>query len=176
MGILLIFTLGNSTDAFLLIRLHQLGAPLAAVPLLWGLHSGVRMISSLYGGKLSDRIGRKAVILIGWIFYALIYLSFALVTQSFLFVAVFLAYGIFYGLCEPSEKAFVADLAPKALRGTAFGYYNLVVGLFALPASVLFGWVGQTWGYPSAFILGASFAGLASILLFFVRPGYQSSR
>ncbi len=176
LGILLIFTLGNSTDAFLLIRLHQLGIPLALVPLLWGLHSGVRMVSAFYGGKLSDRIGRKAVILSGWIFYALIYLSFALVAQTALVVAIFLAYGIFYGLCEPSEKAFVADLAPQALRGTAFGYYNLVVGLFALPASVLFGWVGQTWGYPAAFTVGACFAGLASALLFFVRPLYKPSR
>ena len=136
--------------------------------MLWGLHGGVRMISAIYGGRLSDIFGRRAIILSGWIFYALVYLSFAFVSRPSGVIAIFLAYGIFYGLCEPSEKAFVADLAPKALRGTAFGYYNLVVGLFALPASLLFGFVGQTWGYPTAFVVGACFAGLASFLLFFV--------
>jgi MFS family permease len=167
--VLLLFTLGNSTDAFLLIRLSQVGVSAAFIPLMWGLHSGVRMLASSFGGRLSDRLGRKPVILSGWIYYALIYLAFAQVSQKEAVIAVFLAYGIFHGLCEPSEKAFVADFAPAALRGTAFGYYNLVVGLFALPASLLFGFVGQTWGYPSAFMVGASLAGLASLLLIFVR-------
>ncbi len=168
LGILLIFTLGNSTDAFLLIRLHQLGISLAVVPLLWGLHSGVRMVSAFYGGKLSDRIGRKAVILMGWIFYALIYFSFALVTQSFLFVAIFLAYGIFYGLCEPSEKAFVADLAPQALRGTAFGITTWWWDCLPCPpASCSDGWAKPGDILPPSH-WGACFAGLASFLLFFV--------
>lgn len=165
---LLLFTLGNSSDAFLILRLSQAGVPGGWVFLLWGLHGGVRMVSSPYSGSLSDRLGRKPLIISGWIYYALIYLGFALVSQKEGLIALFLAYGVFYGLCEPSEKAFVADLAPKALRGTAFGYYNLVLGLFALPASLLFGFVGQAWGYPSAFGVGAALAGMASILLFFI--------
>ncbi len=166
---LLIFTLGNSTDAFLLIRLTQVGVGTTWIPVLWGLHGGVRMVAALYGGRFSDSLGRRAVILSGWAFYAAVYLAFAYVSAPGAVIAVFLAYGVFYGLCEPSEKALVADLAPRALRGTAYGFYNLVVGLGALPASLIFGFVGQTWGYPAAFTLGAGFAGLASLLLFFVR-------
>lgn len=166
--VLILFTLGNSSDAFLILRLSKAGMPSGWVFLLWGLHGGVRMVSSLYGGPLSDRLGRKPLIISGWIYYALIYLGFAWITQKEGLVVLFLAYGIFYGLCEPSEKAFVADLAPKTLRGTAFGYYNLVLGLFALPASLLFGFVGQTWGFPLAFGVGAAFAGMASLLLFFI--------
>ena len=166
---LLVFTLGNSTDAFLLIRLSQVDVPTMWITLLWTLHNGVRTISAFYGGRFSDSLGRRAVILSGWAFYAAVYLAFAYVSAPGAVIAVFLAYGIFYGLCEPSEKALVADLAPQALRGTAYGFYNLVVGLGALPASLIFGFVGQTWGYPTAFALGAGFAGLASVMLFFVR-------
>jgi len=165
---LLLFGLGNSTDAFLIIRLVKLGVSINWVPLIWGLFSGVMMLTSFWGGKLSDRFGRKPLILAGWIFYALIYLSFAVVTDPNSFIAIFLAYGVFYGLCEPSQKAFVGDLVPPTLRGTAFGYFNLVVGLAALPASVLFGFVGQAWGYPAAFTIGALLAGLAGLSLVFV--------
>jgi MFS family permease len=159
------FTLGNSTDAFLIVRLSQLGVASSWVFFLWGLHGGVRMLSAYFGGTLSDRWGRKPVIISGWLYYAGIYLAFALVTQKEWAITAFLAYGLFYGLCEPSEKAYVGDLVPPALRGTAFGYYYLVVGLGALPASLLFGFIGLRWGYPTAFMCGALFAGLASILL-----------
>lgn len=169
LAVLFLFTLGNSADAFLMLRLSQAGVSNWLIALLWGLHGGVRMLSSPYSGSLSDRLGRKPLIISGWIYYAFIYLGFALVSDPKSLIALFLAYGIFYGLCEPSEKAFVADLAPKALRGTAFGWYNMVVGLGALPASLLFGFIGQTWGYPAAFAVGAAFAGLASVLLFFIR-------
>jgi MFS family permease len=165
LGVLILFTLGNSTDAFLIVRLSQLGVAASWVFFLWGLHGGVRMLSACYGGTLSDRWGRKPIIVSGWLYYALIYLAFALVTQKEWAVAAFLAYGLFYGLCEPSEKAYVGDLAPRRLRGTAFGYYYLVTGLGALPASLLFGWIGSLWGYPTAFMAGAVLAGLASLFL-----------
>jgi MFS family permease len=170
---LFVFTLGGSTDAFLLVRLSQLGMMTSSIPVLWALFHIVKMTSAALGGHLSDRFGRKPIILSGWFYYAIIYCFFAAITQKEMFVAVFLAYGIFYGLSEPVEKAFVADLAPKALRGTAFGYYNLMVGLGALPASLIFGFVGQQWGYPVAFTLGASFA-LAASLLLFILPGNRS--
>jgi MFS family permease len=162
-----VFTLGNSTDAFILIRLSQVGVKTAFIPLLWALNNGVRLVTSLYGGRLSDRAGRKPVIVLGWFYYAAIYAAFALVSSPAGTIAVFLAYGIYYGLCEPSENAFVADLTPKNLKGTAFGYYNLIIGLSALPASLLFGWVATTWSYPWAFAVGAALAGLAAILLLF---------
>jgi MFS family permease len=139
----------------------------AYIPLLWALNNGVRMVTSLYGGRLSDRAGRKPVIVLGWFYYAAIYAAFALVSSPAATIGVFLAYGVFYGLCEPSEKAFVADMTPKNLKGTAFGYYNLIIGLSALPASLLFGWVASVWSYPWAFAVGAFLAGLAAILLLF---------
>ena len=167
--VLFIFSLGNSADAFLMIRLSQVGVSNWLIALLWGLHGGIRMITSPYGGSLSDRWGRKPLMISGWFYYALIYLGFALLSDKTSMIFLFLAYGIFYGLCEPSEKAFVADLAPKQLRGTAFGYYNLVIGLGALPASLIFGFIGQQWGYPWAFAVGASLAGLAAVLLLFIK-------
>jgi MFS family permease len=167
-----VFTLGNSTDAFILIRLSQVGVKVAYIPLLWALNNGVRMVTSLYGGRLSDQAGRKPVIVLGWFYYAVIYAAFALVSSPAATICVFLAYGAFYGLCEPSEKAFVADMTPKDLKGTAFGYYNLIIGLSALPASLLFGWVASVWSYPWAFVVGAALAGLAAILLLFnQKPG-----
>jgi MFS family permease len=170
LGLLVLFTLGNSTDAFLIVRLSQLGVSASWIFFLWGLQGGVRMLSSYYGGAFSDRWGRKPIIVSGWLYYALIYLAFALVTQKEWAVAAFLAYGLFYGLCEPSEKAYVGDLAPAKLRGTAFGYYYLVTGLGALPASLLFGFLGSHWGYPTAFMAGAVLAGLASLLLAVIPP------
>jgi MFS family permease len=169
LGVLGLFTLGNSTDAFLIIRLKDLGVSAWMVAMFWGLHGGVRMLSAYGGGSLSDRFGRKPVIISGWLYYALIYLAFALATQKEWAIAAFLAYGLFYGLCEPSEKAFIGDLAPSSLRGTAFGYYYLVAGLGVIPASLLFGFIGQHWGYPQAFMTGAVLSGLASLLLLFVK-------
>lgn len=166
---LLVFTLGGSTDAFLLVRLSQLGTTTASIPVLWAVFHVIKMLAAALGGKLSDRFGRKPIIFAGWAYYAVIYGLFALIDQQGTFIAVFLAYGVFYGLSEPVEKAFVADLAPKTLRGTAFGYYNLMVGLAALPASLIFGFVGQSAGYPTAFTVGALFAGLASLLLLAVK-------
>ncbi len=169
LGVLFLFTLGNSTDAFLIIRLSQLGVSASLIFALWGLNGGVRMLSSYYGGTFSDRFGRKSVIVSGWLYYALIYLAFGLADQKGMGIFLFMAYGLYYGICEPSEKAFIGDLAPQALRGTAFGYYYLVTGLGALPASLIFGFVGGHWGYPMAFKLGAAFALLASLLLFFIK-------
>ncbi len=169
LSVLFIFSLGNSADAFLMIRLSQVGVSNWLIALLWGVHGGVRMIVSPYGGSLSDRWGRKPLMISGWIYYALIYLGFALLSDKTSMIFLFLAYGVFYGLCEPSEKAFVADLAPKELRGTAFGYYNLIIGLGALPASLIFGFVGQQWGYPTAFGVGAALAGLAAVGLLGIR-------
>jgi MFS family permease len=166
---LLLFTLGNSTDAFLLVRLSQVGIEAWLIPILWAALHVVKMGATFYGGRLSDSWGRKPPIVLGWFYFAAIYLAFAMVSEPTVLIVLFLAYGIYFGLCEPSEKALVADWAPSSLRGTAFGYYNLVVGLGALPASLLFGFVGQTWGYPAAFVMGASFAGLASVILFCVK-------
>lgn len=172
---LLVFTLGNSTDAFLLLRLSDSGLRAEWISLLWALHHGVKMSSTYWAGNLSDRIGRRPIILAGWIFYALIYLGFALFKEPAALIALFLAYGLYFGLTEPTERALISDLVPAALRGTAFGIYHFMIGLAALPASLIFGWLWYAWGAPAAFCLGASLSGLACLLLAGVRlPARES--
>lgn len=165
---LIVFTLGNSADAFLLVKLSRAGVSASSIALLWSMHHVVKMTSTYYGGKLSDKKGRRSIIASGWFYYATIYLAFALVESRTTLIAVFLLYGVYFGLVEPSERAMVADLVPKNLRGTAFGYYHFTVGLGALPASILFGFIWQTWGAPIAFTMGAVLAVVASGLLFFI--------
>ena len=162
---LLVFTLGNSTDAFLLLRLSDAGVSAAGIAALWSAHHVVKMIANYLGGRLSDRIGPRAMVLAGWLFYAAIYLAFGLVQSVPWLIAVFLAYGIYYGLTEPAERAWVAGLVPANLRGTAFGWYHCTVGIAALPASILFGLIWREWGIPAAFITGAVLAVLAALLL-----------
>jgi MFS family permease len=160
-----VFTLGNSTDAFLLFRLGDAGVSVALIPLVWAAHHVVKMAFNYYGGKWSDTLGRKVMLTAGWAMYAGIYAAFAFVDDGTALVVVFLVYGMYYGFVEPSEKALMADLAPAHLRGTAFGVFNGVVGLGALPASVLFGVVWAAFGATAAFGLGAVLALAAAGIL-----------
>jgi len=169
--ILFIFTLGNSSDAFLLLRAGELGVSAIHIPLLWAFFHVVKMLSTMPFGALSDRIGRRSVIISGWAVYALAYLGFAQATQEIHIWMLFAFYGLFYGLTEGVEKAFLADLADPAERGSSFGWYNFAIGIGALPASLVFGIVWQKMGPQFAFGLGASMAVLAALLLIsLVRP------
>jgi len=167
----LLFTLGNSTDAFLLLRLADAGVPASGVALVWSAFHAVKMLATYAGGRLSDRWGRRPMVTAGWMVYAAVYLAFAVVDSSPAVIATFLAYGLYFGLTEPVEKAWVADLVPDRLRGTAFGLYHGTVGLAALPASLLFGLLWQRFGAPTAFATGAGLAAAASGLLLLLRPG-----
>ncbi len=153
-----VFTLGNSTDAFLILRLGEVGVPAGWVAVLWSVHHIVKMIANYYGGKLSDKIGHRVQLGLGWAIYALIYLSFAAVDSPEGLIGAFIAYGVYFGFAEPSEKALVAQLAPPELRGSAFGYFHFAIGLAALPASLVFGIIWKTWGAPTAFLTGAALA------------------
>jgi MFS family permease len=163
--VILVFTLGNSADAFLLLRAQQLGVPVALLPTIWVALHVVKMAISVPGGILSDRIGRKKVIVAGWIVYALVYSGFAFASSQWHAWALFMVYGIYFGLTEGVEKALVADFAPTHLRGSAFGLYHLTVGFGAFPASLLFGLVWQKFGAIAAFGMGAGLAMLASVML-----------
>lgn len=162
LGVVLVFTLGNSTDAFLLLRANQLGVPVTLVPILWATLHLVKSLASTHGGALSDRIGRGPTLIAGWAVYALVYLGFALASAQWHVWALFVAYGAYFALTEGTERALVADFVPAARRGTAFGWFHLTVGLGMLPASVLFGFVWDRWGAPAAFTLGAVLATLAA--------------
>jgi MFS family permease len=160
-----IFTLGNSTDAFLILRANQLGVPIALIPLLWVALHVVKSASSTPGGALSDRVGRAPLIIGGWLLYALVYAGFAMANAPWHAWALFATYGVVFGLSEGTEKALVADLVPAVARGRAFGWYQATVGLTALPASVMFGIVWDRYGASAAFSMGAALALLASLLL-----------
>jgi MFS family permease len=172
---LLLFTLGNSTDAFLILRLSHAGVSTSQIAMLWAAHHVVKMISTYAGGRLSDGFGSLKLISSGWVFYALIYFAFAFANTPNLLIAIFLLYGIYFGLSEPSEKSLVADMVPTDLRGTAFGYYHFVAGLGALPASLLFGFLWHTFSAKAAFLTGAALAIMAAILLQMSGRGCRTS-
>jgi len=162
---ILVFTLGNSTDAFLLLRLNDAGVSPAWIAVLWALLSGMKMIFSLVIGPMSDRYGRKRLQIAGWVLYAAIYLGMALVSSTAAVIGLFILYGAYFGFTEPVERAWVAGLAPAKLRGSAFGYYNAAIGIGALPASIVFGAIWVTVSPAAAFAFGAVLAGVAVLML-----------
>jgi len=171
MLVLTLFTLGNSTDAFLLLKLTDIAGTARFVPLMWAALHVVKAVVSVAGGSWSDRIGRRAVIVIGWLVYAVVYAGFAMSGSLSALLAWFLLYGFYFGFAEGTEKALVADLAPPDRRGFAFGIYNAVQGLGSLAASVVFGLIWKWYGAAAAFGFGAVLALTASVLLFAaVRP------
>ncbi|MBC7790299.1 MAG: MFS transporter [Anaerolineae bacterium] len=170
LAVVLVFTLGNSTDAFLLLRAADLGVPVALAPLLWAMLHVVKSVSSTPGGALSDRLGRKPLIVTGWLVYAAVYFAFARANASWHAWALFATYGVYFGLTEGVEKALVADIVPDARRGAAFGWYNLAIGLGALPASLIFGAIWDRAGASAAFTFGATMALLAAAGIFLVAP------
>ncbi len=164
-----LFTLSNSTDAFLLLRAKESGVATYILPLLWVFLHISKVVFSLIGGDLSDRIGRKKIIFAGWILYALVYAGFGFVTQAWQVWALFFVYGAFFGLTEGVEKALVADLVEPEKRGTAFGFYNLAFGITVFPASLLFGALWTEFGAETAFLVSASISILAAILLLTIK-------
>jgi MFS family permease len=173
--VILLFTLGNSTDAFLLLRANQLGVPIAMAPILWAVLNFVKSATGTYGGGLSDTLGRKPLIVGGWLLYSAVYYAFGWAKLAWHAWVLFAVYGIFYGMTEGTEKALVADIVPAARRGSAFGWYNLAIGLGALPASLIFGAIWDRRGAPSAFVFGATLALVAAILMAFVAPSASRS-
>ena len=165
LGIILLFSLGNASDAFLLLRLTDLGIAAVWVPLLWSALHVVKVVSSVIGGNLSDRFGRRAMIGLGWIVYALVYAGFGFFDTPALVIAIFLSYGLYFGLTEGVEKAWVADLTHDAERGTAFGYYNAVLGVGSLIASLLFGFIWTRVSAQAAFLTGSGLALVATVCL-----------
>jgi len=172
-----IFALANSSDMFLLLRARELGVPQEQIPLLW---AAISLITTLFGtplSALSDRFSRKNFILIAWCAFAFFYIamSFSGVT-IWMLCALFGIYGLFKAATEGVEKALVADLAPKGMTGTAFGWFNLISGLMLLPASLIFGWLYESFSPQYAFLFSGSCAILAFLLLAFWVFGAQETQ
>ena len=173
LAVVFAFTLGNSTDAFLLLRARQLGVPIALAPVLWALLNFIKAATGTYGGGLSDRIGRKPLIVGGWMVYAAVYFAFGIAVSAWQAWALFAAYGVFYGMTEGAEKALVVDIVPSLTKGTALGWYNLAIGIGALPASLIFGAIWDRVGAPGAFMFGSAMALVASAGMLLVRVQQQ---
>lgn len=152
-----VFTLGNSSDAFLVLRAQERGLDVLGVLGMLATFNLVYSLVSTPAGRLSDRIGRRKVIVAGWLIYAVIYLGFAVAQAAWQVWALYAIYGAFYGLAYSTANALIADLVPGELRGTAYGTYNAVVGLMAFPASVIAGVLWQGVGAWNGFGPGAPF-------------------
>ncbi|HOA21851.1 MAG TPA: MFS transporter [Anaerolineaceae bacterium] len=171
-----IFDLGNSSDAFLVLRAQERGMSTLNILIMLAAFNLIYTLISTPAGSLSDKLGRRKLIIGGWIVYALIYLGFALARSAVHVGLLYAAYGLYYGMAYGTAKAMVADLVPPEMRGTAFGTYNAILGILDFPASVIAGllWSGAgTWkGFgPSApFYFGAGMALLAVLLFIFWKP------
>jgi MFS family permease len=159
-----LFTLGNSSDAFLLLRARDMGIDIVWIPILWFVLHFSKTIFSIPGGDLSDRIGRRSVMIIAWFIYGFVYLGFAFASKAYHIWVLFFVYGLFFGLSEGTERAWVADLVEESKRGTAYGAYHFFIGMATLPASFLMGLIWQTAGVVWAFSLGAGMALIAALL------------
>jgi MFS family permease len=172
--LLVIFTLGNSSDAFLMLRAQTLGFQPVEIFLLLAAFNLVITLSSTPAGALSDRLGRRGLIVAGWAIYAVIYLGFAVASSAWHVWALYLGYGLYYGAFQGAASALVADLVPPELRGTAYGLFNGAIGVVALPASLLAGLLWDWYGPPAPFLAGGVLALMAAVGMLAVVP--QSRR
>ncbi len=166
-----IFTLGNSSNQFLLLRSQNLGNPLPTVILFYLLYNMVYALVSYPAAKLSDKIGRKKLLVLGYLFYGVVYLGFAINTQPQMFWLLFAVYGLYIGITEGVEKALIADVAPQNLRATAMGLHATLVGIGLLPASLLAGLLWQYLGPQAPFYFGGFMGIISSIGLWFILRG-----
>lgn len=172
-----LFSLANSSDAFLLLRANEMGLAFAMLPLAWVVLHVSKVAASPIGGNLSDRIGRKPLLLGGWLLYAAVYVGFSRLEAHWAAWGLFAVYGVFFGATEGVSKALVADLVPSQARGRAYGLLGMVEGLLLLPTSVFVGWLWDATGsgrLPLA--LGAGLAAAAALwLAIAVRPPRASA-
>ena len=166
-----LFTLSASSDAFLLLKAREVGVSAAGVPLVWAFSNAIRAALGTWGGGLSDRLGRKRVLLAAWTLYAACYALLAFVRTPTALLVVLGVYSIHAALSEGSERALVADLVPAESRGRAFGWFHGFIGFAALPASAGFGLLWTRYGSGAAFLAGAGIALAAAVFLALAVPG-----
>jgi len=170
--ITLLFTLGNSSNTFLLLRAKSAGFNDVNVILLYFLYNLTASLLAIPFGRLSDRLGRKNLLFLGYLAFALVYLGFAFVTGTAGLIALFVLYGLYTAMTTGVERALIAEISPPELKGTMLGLHATLVGVALLPASLLFGLLWTSFGPELPFVLGAGLALVSALLLlFFFKPG-----
>jgi MFS family permease len=175
-----LFTLGNSSDAFLVLRAQNLGVTVTGILIMLAMFNLIYALISTPAGSLSDRIGRRRLIIGGWLVYAAIYMGFAFAQAAWQVWALYVVYGLYYGMAYGTANALVADLVPEHLRGTAYGTYNAIIGILAFPASFIAGllWQGaggwEGFGPSAPFLFGGTLALIAALLMAFWLPRVQT--
>ena len=159
-----IFALGNSSDVFLILRAEEKGVPAVMIPVVYLLFNLVYSMSAIPAGIAADRFGKKRVILTGFVLFALLYYGFAVAADATAIWILFGFYGVFMGLTEGIQKAFLATIIPQQFKATAFGVYNTIVGIAMLPASLIGGWLWDHVSPSATFYFGAITASLSAIL------------
>ncbi len=170
LALMFLFTLGNSSDAFLILRAQNLGNDVLLITLMLVMFNVVYALFSTPAGIVSDKLGRRNVIVVGWAIYALVYLGFALSNEPWTVWLLWAFYGLYYGLAEGVARALVSDLVPEETRGTAFGMYHGIVGITLLPASLIAGWLWQSINPAAPFYFGSALAVIAMVgMVVFIR-------
>ena len=167
--VIFIFTLGNSSDVFLLLKAQDSGLQVMFMPILWSVLHISKSLFSIVGANLSDKFERKKILISGWIIYAAVHLAFGLIERVTAVWVLFAIYGIHFGFTESVQKAIIADIVKtEEKRGTAYGIYNFVIGIGNLPASILFGIIWSNFGSQWAFFAGAGIAFISIVMATFI--------
>ena len=167
LAVTLIFTLGNSSNAFLLLRAKSVGFDDRTVVLLYFVYNITASLLSIPAGRLSDRIGRKRVLVIGYVVFALVYFGFAFVSDQGMLIALFILYGLYTAMIAGVERAFISEIAPPDRKGTMLGLHSTIVGIALFPASAIAGLLWTTIGAWAPFVCGAGLSLVAALVLFF---------
>lgn len=162
LGAIALFSLANSSDVYLILQAHKAGVATGLLPLLWAAHHVIKSVFSTHAGARSDRVGRKRMLVAGWVVYALVYFAFPFAHSLTMFILLFLAYAIPFTLAEGTERAWISDFLPAELRGKGFGFYYLTTGMFVLGGTALFGLLYQNVSPIAAFTTGGTLALVAA--------------
>jgi MFS family permease len=165
LGIVFVFTLGNSTDALLLVKANEVGVKVALIPLVYLVANLVSVFAAIPVGNLSDRIGKERILITGFLIYAVVYYGFGVVTSSGAIVALFALYGLYSAATDGIQKAFISDIIDRNKQGTGLGIYNALLGITLLPASLIAGSLYDKVNSRIPFYFGAAMAIIAALLM-----------
>jgi MFS family permease len=165
--VVFLFALGNSSNTFILLRAKSAGFDAVNVIVLYFIYNMTASVLSIPFGKLSDRVGRKKLLVPGYLTFSICYLGFAFVSRQWIMVVIFVMYGAYTAMIAGVERAFIAEISPPELKGTMLGLQSTVVGIALLPASVIAGFLWDAFGVAVPFVFGAGLSLIAALILMF---------